>query len=434
MKSIYAKVLAWSVVSFVVALCTLSAIFFSMEHRRTGPIYFIRQTLNLIGEDLCEAYTRGGGEELARRIHRLDDTYQAQHFVINSSGRDVARGTDHSRLIKDLAPIDGPPRAVGDQLVLLKNLPDPRFRLLILLPYSVDIPSILPYFGIVVLIIASLGYILAVHLVVPLRGLREVVVRFGGGELSARARSQRRDEIGELSRSFDEMADQIETLRTAEIRLLQDVSHELRSPLARIGFNLELARLGGDREATFMRLERDFSRLKDLVEQLLELTRAEVDPRALGLSSLALDQVAATVIDDCILEAEAKGCSISSHPQRQIMMLGDPELLRRAIENVLRNAIRHSPTNDTIDLSLDVHDGTAVLTIRDFGTGVPANALESIFEPFVRIDDDRSRATGGVGLGLAIARRAVMLHHGTIVAANAQPGLRVTIELPNALA
>ena len=111
-------------------------------------------------------------------------------------------------------------------------------------------------------------------------------------------------------------------------------------------------------------------------------------------------------------------------------MLGDPELTRRAIENVLRNAIQYSPESASIDVELEATSGTARISVRDRGAGVPDAQLTRIFQPFFRVDDSRNGATGGVGLGLAIASRAVSLHHGRIEAKNEHPGLLVTVELP----
>ena len=115
---------------------------------------------------------------------------------------------------------------------------------------------------------------------------------------------------------------------------------------------------------------------------------------------------------------------------RAVVVTGDRELLRRACENVLRNAIRHSPAGTTVDIELTRHHGLAEIAIRDHGTGVPREALSDIFEPFFRVERDRNRSSGGVGLGLAIARRAVELHQGTVTAFNADPGLVVAFQLP----
>ena len=275
-----------------------------------------------------------------------------------------------------------------------------------------------------------MGAALAMHLAAPLRSLRRVVDRFGRGELSARVGSSRKDEIGELSRAFDEMAGRIETLLTAERRLLQDVSHELRSPLTRLDVAVDLALTSDDPRASLGRIRRDVGRLTVLVNELLQLTRAEGDPSALDLEVVPLDDLLRSLVEDCDLEAGAKGCRVDLRAEVSCPVRGEEELLRRAIENVVRNAIRHAPEGSTIEVALDRLAGRARVVVRDHGPGVPPESLSAIFEPFFRVEGHRSRASGGVGLGLAIARRAIALHRGRISAGNADPGLVVAIELP----
>jgi two-component system sensor histidine kinase CpxA len=277
---------------------------------------------------------------------------------------------------------------------------------------------------------AVLCYVLAVHLASPLRGLRRILERFGRGELTIRYHLSRHDEIGDLARAFNRMADQIATLLSAERRLLQDVSHELRSPLARLGFALELARTSPDREASLGRIRKEADRLNHLVDELLQLTRAEGDPAARNLQEVHLEELVRELVADCALEAEAKGCRIVLRDGHDALAMGERELLRRSCENVLRNAIRHAPSGTQILVELSTREDSATIAIRDYGPGVPPESLTEIFKPFYRVDNDRDRSSGGMGLGLAIARRAVELHQGRISARNANPGLDVAIELP----
>jgi two-component system sensor histidine kinase CpxA len=327
-------------------------------------------------------------------------------------------------------PDTGAPKRFESRQVVVYPSPDGKYRFLIVFENFFDLTQYLPYYLLILAAVALLCWILATNLASPLRGLARVVDRFGAGDLSVRVNSSRKDEIGEVGRAFDRMAERIATLLTAERRLLQDISHELRSPLARLSFAAELARTAEDREAAIARMKKEIGRLTDLVGGLIQVTRAEGDPAAGTSEGLRLDELLGEVVDDCRVEADARGCGIRFEATRELTMHGDREVLRRAVENVVRNAIRYTPAGTSVEVSLDDTGGAARIGVRDYGPGVPAEALAKIFQPFFRVDDSRHTATGGVGLGLAIASRAIGLHHGKLWAENTTPGLRVWIELP----
>jgi two-component system sensor histidine kinase CpxA len=243
-----------------------------------------------------------------------------------------------------------------------------------------------------------------------------------------RVNPSRRDEIGALGKAFDQMAERIETLLTSERRLLQDISHELRSPLARLSFAAELVRRDHGDEAV-ARLKKEINRLTHLVSTLLEMTRAEEDPSYGNMEEVRLDRVLAEVVEDCGIEAAVRKCRIHFPDGKPLTILGNNELLRRAFENVISNAIRYTPEGSSVEVTLDTVESEAILAVRDFGPGVPQELLSKIFQPFFRVDNSRNDSTGGIGLGLAIARRAIDVHHGRLTAANANPGLKIEIRL-----
>jgi two-component system sensor histidine kinase CpxA len=212
--------------------------------------------------------------------------------------------------------------------------------------------------------------------------------------------------------------------------LLLDVSHELRSPLARLSVAVELARSDESNGLPLDRIQKEADRLNELISQMLEVTRVEGDPAQRKLAHVRLDELIGGLVEDCSIEARARGCSLSWKRTPAISVDGDGELLRRAIENVMRNAIRHAPRDSAVEVGLENGGGRAKVRVRDYGPGVPAEALPRLFDPFYRVDPDRNRGSGGVGLGLSIARRAVELHKGSLRASNAGPGLLVEIELP----
>jgi signal transduction histidine kinase len=435
MRSIFSTILIWGVATIAVSLVGFYATSRLLDTRRPRMDDMMTKTQDLQIDGARRALDTGGPDELARYLRRLNELFQAEHFLVDATGKDLADGTDRSALVARATSVGhGPPpfsRPMG-MGVLLRIPRDGGPRLLIVIPPRPRGEDFLPYYLWILLVVFLLGYGLAVHLARPLRSLRLAVDRFGRGDLATRIGSNRRDEIGELARAFDLMAGRIETLLSAERRLLQDVSHELRSPLARLGFAIELARSGADPKLSLDRIKRDVDRLSSLVGELLQLTSAEGDPHSRILKRVRLDDLLRELADDCLLEAEAKGCrlDLSEAGPSPVLVLGDQELLRRAVENVLRNAIRHAPEGSIIEIELKGGDDIARVTVRDFGTGVPEESLGMIFEPFFRVDDDRSRSSGGVGLGLSIARRAIELHRGRIEATNAEPGLRVAIELP----
>ncbi len=296
-------------------------------------------------------------------------------------------------------------------------------------------------FGFVV--IGMFSYGLARYLAAPVSRIRSAAQRISAGDLGARVEPNHiprgRDEITHLARDFDTMAGRLQNLVTAQNRLLGDVSHELRSPLARMNLALELARRGDEtkRQNALERIERESARLDVLVGELLTLSRLENGLRAETLSNAVdIAQVAREVAADAEFEAQNAGRGVEvvfSGPVQGVIVHGDSELLRRAIENVTRNALRHTADNSKVALELGSEGIEVVLSITDGGPGVPTEELDSIFRPFYRVEGARDRPDGssGTGLGLAIAQRAIFAHGGTINAQNRpEGGLLVRLSLP----
>jgi signal transduction histidine kinase len=290
---------------------------------------------------------------------------------------------------------------------------------------------------VIVLFSGLVAFLLARYLTRPLRTLRRATRRIAEGDLSARVAPEigRTDsEIGALGRDFDAMATRVEELVEAQRRLLSDVSHELNSPIARLRVALELARqrAGEDAAAPLDRIEREAERLGVLVAEILALSRLESDA-AIERAPLDLSALVDEVVRDADFEAEAAGKRVEVRETEPAQTEGDEEILRRAIENVARNAVRFAPEGTAVEVTLARAEDETIIRVRDHGPGVPEEHLRAIFEPLHRVQPDRDRKTGGAGLGLAIAERAVRRHGGTIDAANASDGgLVVTIRLPAA--
>ncbi len=432
MRSIFARVVLWALGTFALSLVAYGAIWTALRARGPDAGDPMLRLIEMVEDDLAQSYREGGPARLSNRLQRLGTYLPGEHFLTDADGRDLVSGEDRAGLLGRAASFPSPPRFTGDRVVLIGPPIEGGYRFVSVVRPWFGPPNILPYYGAIVLVILLMGAILAAQLAVPLRRLRRVVVRFGRGELAARADSSRKDEIGELARAFDEMAGRIEILLTAERRLLQDVSHELRSPLARLDVAVDLACAGDDPSEFLAHIRRDVNRLSALVDELLRLTRAEGDPAAFEEVAFALDDVLNETAADCVLEAEASGCRLEFRTVDSSTVRGSPELIRRAIENVVRNAIRHARSGTVVEIRLERERASEVarISVRDHGPGVPEDQLDAIFEPFFRVEGHRSRVNGGTGLGLAIARRAVSLHRGRITAHNAHPGLEVAIELP----
>ena len=277
---------------------------------------------------------------------------------------------------------------------------------------------------------------LAVSLASPILILRRATQRYAGGDLSARvggSLGRRRDELGELGRDFDVMAARLESLAQAQRHLLGDISHELRSPLTRLVLALALARRqSGDSEA-LDRIEREAGRLDTLIDQLLTLASLEAAFDPGRAQRIHIHQLVQGVVDDADFEARSQDRRVSYSGQgvEDRTVLGIADLLRSAVENVVRNALRYTPPGSTVEIVLCYFPETIGITIRDHGPGVPAEALEEIFRPFRRIGEARDRGSGGVGLGLSITERSMALHGGTVTAVNhPDGGLCVEMILP----
>jgi signal transduction histidine kinase len=428
-RSVYFKILLWCFVTLLLSLVAFVVVstFVSGTAARGG---FITDMHAWQTSEAVHAYESGGSADLAVYLGNLHHFLKEHDYLTDARGKDLITGEDRSELLKLARPPSERPQQSKGHLVMITPSADNRYRWISLVPPPFSLQNLLPYYFLILVAIALVCWMLALNIARPLRDLARAVDQFGRGELDVRLNSQRKDEIGELSRSFDRMAERIGTLVTAERRLLQDVSHELRSPLARLSFAAELTRTAPDRAAAVERLKKEIARLTDLVGALVEVTRAEGDPSATRLEPLRLGDLLRSVIEDCSVDAAARGCNIGVNGECDLTLRGDRELLRRAVENVIRNAIRYTPQGSTVVVSMESAGQTARISVRDCGPGVPEELLPRIFQPFFRVDDSRDSSTGGVGLGLAIAYRAISVHHGRLWAQNMNPGLSVCIELP----
>lgn len=283
-------------------------------------------------------------------------------------------------------------------------------------------------------------YLLTRYMISPIVKLREATRQLASGNLSVRVSSAiggRRDELSQLARDFDIMAERIESLMVSQRNLLRDISHELRSPLARLNVALELCRKRCDPETekSLDRISRESEKLNELIGQILALNRADSGISGLEMTIFSLAILVREIVEDANFEARTGNRSVVITACDECTVRGDRQLLRSAVENVVRNAVLHTPEGTQVEVSLHLEsrgpDSFGLLKVRDHGDGVPEEEMANLFKPFYRVHDGKDRS-GGAGIGLTIARSAVQLHGGEITVANADSGgLIVEIVLPS---
>lgn len=303
------------------------------------------------------------------------------------------------------------------------------------------VPETLPYRLLAIVAVTGLvSVLLARTLSRPLRTIRQATREIASGDLHVRVAPQLEgadEESHALGADLDRMTERIEALLEAQRRLLRDVSHELRSPLARLGIALELVRRKATPETApqLERIERESQRLNEMIGELLTLSRLEATDGVTSPADVDLAGIVREIVADVAFEAQAAGRDVVLTCPGDARLQGDPELIRRGVENVVRNAARFTEPGTAVDVVLRVTDADFVVEVRDHGPGVPDAQLRDIFKPFFRVDTDRARSKGGTGIGLAITERTAVLHRGRVTAENVPGGgLKVSIVLPRSVA
>jgi len=303
--------------------------------------------------------------------------------------------------------------------------------------FGMDTAAVVLRFGVAFSVSGFICYLLTLYLTGPILRLREAAQQLAGGMLSTRAAAsieRRGDELGALGRDFNTMAARIEELISRQRQLIFDVSHELRSPLARLNVALDLARGGKAGDLPFNHMECDLARLDEMIGRLLIIARLDTAAVPLEMTSVNMTDLVGRIVDDARFEAQNRNVVVNLTTGESCHARGNAELLYSAIENVVRNAIRYAAAGTSVHVSLGPQGKShLLLVIRDHGKGVPEADLQRIFQPFFRVAEARDRESGGAGLGLAIADRVLRIHGGTIRAENVQPsGLEIVIEIPAA--
>ncbi|MDR3517735.1 MAG: ATP-binding protein [Azospirillaceae bacterium] len=423
-RTLFGKILLWSVSVQLVTVGTLLALatFYLPESQEA-----VDNAFSLYADTAVALYERFGNEALDKFLARSGDTTLLQLTLSATdpgtacgprtpeSASIVARGQTGSYCLTVHAKNGGLPESPESRRS--------RMQITVLLQLVSS---------------AGLSYVIARYLSRPISDLRQAATRLAKGDLTARVGAKfagRHDEAADLVREFDQMADRVAALIEVQRRLVGDVSHEIKSPLARLNMALGLARRDAEAHAPrqFQRMQREIDNVSQLVRELLTLASLDAGAAKTVSEPIDLGELIADLLANIAYEAPDRAADLRFRPPGDtITVCGDRALLGRAIENVLRNAVFYTAPQDAIEVTC-APDGNdrALITIRDQGPGVPDHALARLFDPFYRVDDARTRQTGGSGIGLAICRRAIEVHDGRVAAHNIAPhGLAIVMDLP----
>ncbi len=403
-----------------------------------------RRLLPTLGDLAVRRFEEGGQPALRAVLDRSAMARRSEYWLLDADGRELSgrplpdeirefaqRALRHEGMVRPdeavvvVTPVNSPS---GEYLLIGEFIPP---------PLGERVPGdILWVLKLGTIISALMCLVIAHYLSKPIERLRLATNELARGNLDIQVGAtigKRNDEIADLVRDFDSMAGELRNQIQSERNLLSGVSHELRSPIARMRLALALARTADrpERDEMLDRIEQDTIQLDSMLERILTVARLENGQYKPKFENLSLNDIIDEVLDDARFEAVATDADIRYVDGALLEVNGDPGLLRSAIENVVRNAIFYSGQGGKIDVRLSLDENHAVLAVRDNGKGVPEDALPLLFKPFYRVDDARGTNTGGMGLGLAIVRNAVAAHGGTVTARNVSPhGLEVELRIP----
>ena len=444
MKSLSLRIFLsfWSALIAIVAAAIGVTILF-LTHREEMP-----RTRDVLLSEAAQALAHGDRAGLESWLTAHEHEPGPRVYAFDESGHELLdRPTDRLRERQGRFPphpnaVDGVRMRFPEPYPMLIAREGTEYRLMMVprgpvIFGALGFPEVrVPILLISLAITALVSWLLARSITRPIDDLSRATQAFANGRLDALPAAEtvaRRDELGRLAASFGDMGARIRALLASRERLLQDISHELRSPLARMRLALGLAvQPGADVSQQLGRIERDVERLDTLIGQVLSVTRLEARIAAIARAETDLTALVAGIARDADFEAQAVGKSVRLvTPPEPVRAPVDSTWMASAIENVVRNAVRHAMPGSEVLITLVRHAGTIVITVRDRGSGVPEGELAKIFEPFYRATSARERDSGGEGLGLAITARVMAAHGGRVEARNARDGgLEVELVLP----
>jgi signal transduction histidine kinase len=456
MRSLYLKIFIWFWLAMILVSSTLifSVVTTHSEFTANRTEQFDKILTSLVAARAADLLEDHGMGALADYLASLQQTLGWQAYLFDDEGKEILSQPTPAEAgqIAQSALQTNEPRyllakgkkfvakrttgSTGTRYVFVSESQIPSVAVILRAPFDVQILR-----GVTVVLVAGfVCFWLARSITKPVRQLSVATHQLADGSLDARVDdsvTSKQDEVAQLGRDFNHMAEQIESLMSSQRRLITDISHELRSPLARLSVALGIARRGVDRSphAALDRIELECERLNELIGSLLHLSRLESGTEMMDSEPFPLDQLVREIALDADFEARSHNRRVEVISADSCLTTGKRELLRSAVENVIRNALRYTAEGTSVEVSLRCKHGAsvdeAVILVRDHGKGVPEESLGNIFTPFYRVGDSRERSSGGSGLGLSIADRAIRLHGGRIKAENDRDGgLVVEARLP----
>jgi two-component system sensor histidine kinase CpxA len=450
---LFLKIFSWF---WVTALVIIGTVFVGrrvMDLRPIDPSTMYASVASTLAAEAARSYESGGPAGFTRFANSLTGGHESQLFLLDESNRDVLSRAISRDTVR-LASETGKDQLVTTYIPLYERVAAYKFvsasghlYTLVLYEHSTafSLTGVLfregvPFLLGLLLVVTVLCFWLAYHIASPIHGIQSAARRVAEGDLSARvphAVSLRHDELAALASDFDSMVERIETLVRTQRNLLTSVSHELRSPLARLNVSLAVMRKHASQEASDIceRMERDVARIDALIGQLLTLSRLEAGLPLGEKENVNFTLLVQEVVADGNFEAKSLGKWVTLESSSSIVLeTADSLALRSACENIVRNAIRFTRPGTEVKVALGIDNAApspqVFLKVCDQGPGVPNDALQNIFRPFFRINGPERQSEGN-GLGLAIALEAIRLHHGSITASNLNPeGLELSVRLP----
>lgn len=440
-RSLYWKIFFFFWLTLIVAIFSVATLSEIIVEKRDQDQY---QRVIKLGIKAADIYETKGPSELTVWLRYIDQEFAVKGFMLDSQRRPISLANLPKNWLEFTLPLTQ--RRLSERN--LRGFQPYRIssssnRIYTFVAHRDDRGSYpawlkhLPILQIItaLIIVALLTAFVTWRITNPLRKLKQATDSFARGNLDIRLPNRvecRNDEIGEVGLAFNHMAERISLLVSNQQRLFRDISHELRTPLARQQIALELLarKLPDTEHQSLHRIEREIERMNALIDQVLTLLRLEQNSQSPSIEAYDLSDLLYKLTQDAQFETQSKDQIHLQQPEKN-PLTGQPELVSRAVENILRNAIRYTPDDGRVFLQVDMHKDTVVIRIEDEGEGVPEDSLKHLFEPFYRVEASRNQQSGGYGVGMAIAEQAIRAQGGRIEASNrSSGGLRVDITLP----